>query len=1782
MLAEAALLLLLLLTARPAGAVKTCSASCCHTVTACNETFDSLDRSCFATTNQARARDSLVPVLPYVAVAALCPARCLSDAGAAAVGVFGSFPYHARSSVCLAAIHAGVISDEAGGGAFISRFHRQDWSGAASQSVFPFSSWRGSVSNGVRSSDVGPDWYALPSSDFDFSYTVRGRGDFVAQRRQAPWPARAGHVHVSTNYAGPGVVNATARFTLTVHLIIGGYNSSHYLNSVWLGLQPRGEAGSQYADVSWLEMADAPFSPRADMLVLPPSRQRAEGGASLFIIAGQTAHRCGLRELGVCSSEVWRLDVTVREDGSPSAEWSSAPVSQLPFSPRCSMGFGYYDALQLSFLGGQLSYTAPCSAAASPVSVNDVWHAAMDSWSGAILPDLTSLEPGPFSPRRLDAAAVGQADAVFYVRPLVFGGIRHVNLTLSSRRAEDGEPQLRLAGSEVYADVWRCNGMGRLMSGALKCGWQSSGAPDASLAVPVASAPQQPSASGYGGLSFGGVIPRAAIQTWLQTLPLLDDLLDADLDASELAVNISVVAALNAVLAQSSWGLSMIMDARLQMPLAVSMAEDELNDPAGAYVLGSDWVVGYLDWINRLGASSTLHRQRLAFASTPAEASWTVPQAASSLHSSRPLFNFALPRLQHRQLSLSNTLYSVRPQDAVADSSWATGTAVTIVSGGESGGVQNSDWIVRTPPRCLPPTDPSYAAALGPVQVAEQFPPYVTYIGDYPKLYAGSYLPASRLPVYCPPGFHVRPQPADAQQTAVSRSTHRACAALTCAAQLEPPSLQAEAIITCSPSALWMGYDVRTVRRCVRDRLNCSGLLVDLGANDCEPLLPLISQLQASYSFNRSMRELSAADAVTLTGMPANAQAVLTVSGSLFLSSNLEVLVGGRSCTDPRLLPEASSDPPLLCYNVSFAQHQKGLQCDRWSRAVSCQLPLEPGVQLPVTVRTGRWGALSEVDPRTGRQLATVSSLPPVISLVSADGADCRSRVGALHLSECSITRPFPLQLCLQADSAQQAATLAVFLGDLQLPLNCSVFSLDAQSLDICTSCQVLPRLGQALRLRVEHSSLLLVSDEDASLSFQQCPAGYRTDAAAALLGTATSLCVPCPAGSSTDGNSAQRDCQPCRSGFFSNSSGQASCSPCPHGRYAAAASSTGCSLCPLNSYQNSTAQSRCEVCELNEYIVYSAAGGAGRVAGDCRPCPASATCTADGDILAASGSFLVVDQQAGTVSAVACSHAACLDAAACSAEEAGQTIASSSLRVVNCCAAGRWPAFSLAPTDAAIRAAQGHNVLCASCLPGHSAVNGHCIACPGVQWAALSGLLLLALGLVYLVHRLPADHSGAATVLILAFLLQQSTIFLTADSLPQLMSLFSVELLGGGGSRGADSVVGYGTLCVLPLSEQAGILLSLLSPLLALCLLAVVAALQLACQAAAQRYGSSAQARSTPARVRCLQRFCTLLFLQPAAASADSESGSGSEDRRPLRLCSRSDSLVELEEPLQPRTQAAQCADSAAPTETAAGPTCISFPPASRLVCLYQRSCLRLVQLSYSGVAYLTMSFFYQQSVGPLGWRLVEYPTLSPDSAAYRLLLLPVMLTALLLLVLGWPLFLLLFLLRQRRAGEVQRLKALQQQDVSSLCLPVKDALLLQLIAAFRAEYWWMPVWLACRRLLLVTVLISDRSEAVWVWLTACSFCLLALQLLSSPYARSADNALEGLVLLSLSLQTTLLAVWPPPYISPLLVAAFNSLLIAPLLPLLAQLLRDKWAEMKHAAGGAWRSAVAAVLELL
>ena len=95
------------------------------------------------------------------------------------------------------------------------------------------------------------------------------------------------------------------------------------------------------------------------------------------------------------------------------------------------------------------------------------------------------------------------------------------------------------------------------------------------------------------------------------------------------------------------------------------------------------------------------------------------------------------------------------------------------------------------------------------------------------------------------------------------------------------------------------------------------------------------------------------------------------------------------------------------------------------------------------------------------------------------------------------------------------------------------------------------------------------------------------------------------------------------------------------------------------------------------------------------------------------------------------------------------------------------------------------------------------------------------------------------------------------------------------------------------------------------------------------------------------------------------------------------------------------------------------------------------------------------------------------------------------------------------------------------------------------------MASYVLLRRLAIVAVLSLVHSRAMWSWLAALQWLLLAVHQLSQPYERRRDNQLETVTLLSLGLQSSLLSIYPPPFLSAALLSAFNALVLLPLTPL-------------------------------
>ena len=132
-----------------------------------------------------------------------CPQHCLRALSIDPdhARVYGSYPYHSASSVCLAAIHAGIITDEAGGGLFVERFYPETWNNDSSQTIFPHNSSASTLSNGVLTSPVSLiEDLPLPSPLTSHSWTVRTRGPRRPPTSDRPlpstrWPLPLQHRH---------------------------------------------------------------------------------------------------------------------------------------------------------------------------------------------------------------------------------------------------------------------------------------------------------------------------------------------------------------------------------------------------------------------------------------------------------------------------------------------------------------------------------------------------------------------------------------------------------------------------------------------------------------------------------------------------------------------------------------------------------------------------------------------------------------------------------------------------------------------------------------------------------------------------------------------------------------------------------------------------------------------------------------------------------------------------------------------------------------------------------------------------------------------------------------------------------------------------------------------------------------------------------------------------------------------------------------------------------------------------------------------------------------------------------------------------------------------------------------------------------------------------------------------------------------------------------------------------------------------------------------------------
>ena len=1714
------------------------------------------------------ALDANVSLLEYRSIAFQCPPGCLdhsmqsSKTRYSSDAVEGSYPYSPASSVCLSAVHCGLLDATVGGSVFVSRFYRHDWSNGETQTIFPFNSSHGSTSNGISSSDVPSTSYTVPSNGSIYSFTVRGRGEIVMQRRSAPFPPRSGHLHVSL----PHVSTFTAKlpplpYFHTWAFVIGGYNGSHYLNDVWLA-EPSvwSTTGS---DVSWRQLPAAPFSPRSDMqwaLIADTQHSSSQLIVNLHVVGGQTAHMCGLTELGLCSDEVWTLALTIAITKGPinyqlqNVSWTTTlPVTHLPFPSRCGPSLLWFTRTPtVVVIAGQLSYNdTTCRSA--PISVNEVWLS--DGIDAPLLLGWRQASNASFSPRRSQQ----REDVLAIMAPMVLrwyapdrelyplaGGLRVMELGGDNNFTQ-------LAAVDVYADVWVCS-RGISPIPQFQCGWQVGAAgtvPSTSLPIPIAFAPAASVRSVWApaGQRFGGFTAKAAVSAWLSAAP-------TNIGAARAGpFNWTYIVR---PVPDDNLTVTEIEKQRSGLPMVYRLT-DELSDPNSSYYTGTEFVSSHSPWILPplspavtddilLPSLSTLHPQRWSLAVDPSHSSVYLPMPLSSSQTQRPHFQFELRRLAAGYDEWSN---GVLDQSSILQFT----VGLKVVSGGRSASSPSSDWIAMTEVRCLPPDDPSFLTLLGGLRWWSTTQQQQKQLSLMSSVRDASFAQSERLSVGCLPQYHFEPL-------------------------LERVD---EAVFVCGPNGIWLDTDLQTIRVCVPNPpQNCTAPLLDVGRRYCQPGRPYVARLSANGA--------TSVDSVTLIDLPVAPDNTLHIQGSNF-TLPLSVTVGGQKCDSPQL----TGAQRFVCYNLTCGETDTRTQtqvCDWFSDSLSCTLPAVLGLNLPVLVVSGPSALQADVEVAgvTGGRVARVSSTSPVITYMSAyhdDPYDDRlcnfTGTDELRLWNCPVLEPYNLSVCLTFPSVHTLA-LNVTLGASQTGLPCVLQDPNQLSRPIsnvrCLRCVVTPFLGTHA-VRVQPSVLpLLQSRTDASLTSALCPEGYSANFTAALSGLVTTMCNECAAGSSTRGVKGSPDCLPCGVGHFAPSPATGECQPCRPGRYTNMTEAVTCELCPVNQYQPYEGQAHCIGCDTGSYVVYS--NESSRATGNCTRCPDGATCYPDA-IGARAGRFLVIDQGAAAIESLPCSELACKsgDLESCDASEA-QILLRSSLPVLNCCGTGRRPAYTKDwQADSALADTEGVNVLCAWCKPGHTQMNGVCIPCPSTQWGRVVSIALLSLLLVYVVHRFPHDWSGVATMSILAYFLQQSDLFLSYS----LLRTFNMDPLGAAGRSveggdGSSDEQANADWCVVPMNTDGERLVaSLLSAPTAFLLLAVVGLVHwLARQALSQlRVPTEPAELAVRSNRWWLTAIYSIVFLAPLPSQPSRFIAVLPGDETPLAALSQplTSQMNEAEKDSE-KDEIQEAMRASGPLLATSWMRTLLRGTRSMLVqwgysaaaaaqpswLLYQRSFVRLLQLSYTVVALLSFRFFHTIPVGQYGWRLVAYPALNPASTTYHLLT-PIM-TLCLALVLIAPLLLAIFLFRQHRRGAIAELKAMTPSAASvAAAASQRSALVLQLCCMFRSGCWWMAAFVPTRRLLVVAVLVVATESRLWVWLTLTNNVLLAIHLQVQPYERERDNLLETLTLFALCLQTTLLCMWTPST-QP---ALFAALVLGPVLVLVAvkvtsalQRGRDAW----------------------
>ena len=669
------------------------------------------------------------------------------------------------------------------------------------------------------------------------------------------------------------------------------------------------------SDWSFQRLADAPFSPRSDVLLAVDAsayRDTFDGVYRLYFIGGDVGYRCGLRELGVCSNEVWAAELrrasnTTRELSLTWLHTQAAAVPRLPFPPRCGSALLYGSSTGIApdpppvvapraeqlkaIVAGQLSYSDD-SCQSPPVATNQVFYTTgrpdePESWYEG--------DKAPFSPRRSqvhdDAFAHllprSMQDRAAMAQQTLVGGIRYEALRrLPSRNAS------ALSRATMFADVWEClmphlpedpdnAGAASLLNTSYACAWTGRDGVEAPLGEPQWPADSIPfvttggatltTVGGLGGLRLGGQTSRASIAAWQAQPALVDPPGDLELSLQPLPRNVSMM--FSAYTSRAAQSLEDVMQARYHLPLQQTLEDAELNDPSAPYSRGSDYVLGHWSIDNAyqppVPQISSVHLQEWSQANTPEQATPHLPQAASSLNTTRPLHRFRLRRFGHG-MSIAN---------------WQGRWGSQAISGGRSGDEYFNDWIAVGPARCAPPDSPQFRRALGPgLQLYSMDDRYDAELGrdDVPEW--------GDATVACADGYH-----------------------------WEPAQRRLQLTLFCAPDSMWSSDASRSVPVCVKNAFNCTFPYMDLGYSRCVRPSPRIDAIDLA-----AFDELAVAvDDMTIRGVSLSANGQLIIRGAFF-SYPVQVQVGGHDCQLPTLYfprrcptrrewppPTARATPPI-------------------------------------------------------------------------------------------------------------------------------------------------------------------------------------------------------------------------------------------------------------------------------------------------------------------------------------------------------------------------------------------------------------------------------------------------------------------------------------------------------------------------------------------------------------------------------------------------------------------------------------------------------------------------------------------------------------------------------------------------------------------------------------------------------------------------------------------------------------------------------------------------------